>query len=55
MSRIGELSSKIEELLFWFFHGERKTHSEVRDKLKKNEKKYPAEKVKGCNKKYNEY
>ena len=32
MSRIGELSSKIEELLFWFFHGERKTHSEVRDK-----------------------
>lgn len=25
------------------------------DKLKKNEKKYPAEKVKGCNKKYNEY
>ena len=32
MSRIGELSLKIEELLFCFFRGERKTHSEVRDK-----------------------
>lgn len=27
----------------------------VSNKIEKNDKKYPAEKVKGCNKKYNEY
>ena len=29
--------------------------SAVSNKIDKNDKKYPAEKVKGCNKKYNEY
>ena len=29
--------------------------SAVSNKIEKNNKKYPAEKVKGCNKKYNEY
>ena len=29
--------------------------SAVAKKIEKNDKKYPAEKVKGCNKKYNEY
>ena len=29
--------------------------SAVSNKIEKNGKKYPAEKVKGCNKKYNEY
>ena len=29
--------------------------SAVSNKIEKNDKKYPAEKVKGCNKKYNEY
>lgn len=29
--------------------------SAVFDKIDKNDKKYPAEKVRGCNKKYNEY
>ena len=29
--------------------------SAVANKIDKNDKKYPAEKVKGCNKKYNEY
>ena len=29
--------------------------SAVSDKIEKNDKKYPVEKVKGCNKKYNEY
>ena len=27
----------------------------MQEKLEKNDKKYPVEKVKGCNKKYNEY
>lgn len=29
--------------------------SAVLNKIEKNDKKYPADKVKGCNKKYNEY
>ena len=29
--------------------------SAVSNKIEKNDKKYPAEKTKGCNKKYNEY
>lgn len=29
--------------------------SAVSNKIEKNDKKYPVEKVKGCNKKYNEY
>ena len=29
--------------------------SSVSNKIEKNDKKYPTEKVKGCNKKYNEY
>ena len=29
--------------------------SAVSNKIEKNDKKYPTEKVKGCNKKYNEY
>ena len=29
--------------------------SAVKEKVEKNNKKYPVEKVKGCNKKYNEY
>ena len=29
--------------------------TELKDKMKINEKKYPIEKVKGCNKKYSEY
>lgn len=29
--------------------------SAVASKIEKNDKKYPADKVKGCNKKYNEY
>lgn len=29
--------------------------SAVLNKIEKNDKKYPTDKVKGCNKKYNEY
>ncbi len=58
-SKKQELTEEMADVLFFLIRLAQRYNidltTELENKMKKNEKKYPIEKVKGCNKKYSEY